>query len=117
MTSGISCSILYQCLVRQRILFASVFGTFFVFSVVLGSTMDTWTPGDDFRIVSVFIAELGSTADTCTASVYEAFWMLGFSLGDDFRIVSAFSAELGSTVDTCWLQSMRLLEEFLAFST
>ena len=29
--------------------------------------------GDDFRIVSVFSAELGSTADTCTASVYGAF--------------------------------------------
>ena len=51
--------------------------------------------------VSVFSPELGSTADTCTASVYEAFWNLGFSLGDDFRIVSVFSAELGSTADTC----------------
>ena len=30
--------------------------------------------GDDFRFVSVFCAELGSTADTCGASVYEAFW-------------------------------------------
>ena len=28
--------------------------------------------GDDFRIVSVFSAELGSTADTCNASVYGA---------------------------------------------
>ena len=57
--------------------------------------------GDDFRIVSVFSAELGSTANTCAASVYEAFWMLGFSLGDDFRIVSVFSVELGSTANTC----------------
>ena len=32
-----------------------------------------WTLGDDFKIVSVFSAELGSTADTCTASVYGAF--------------------------------------------
>ena len=31
------------------------------------------TLGDDFKIVSVFSAELGSTADTCTASVYGAF--------------------------------------------
>ena len=29
--------------------------------------------GDDFRIVSVFCAQLGSTADTCSASVYVAF--------------------------------------------
>ena len=33
-----------------------------------------WTFGDDFRFVSVFCAELCSTADTCGASVYEAFW-------------------------------------------
>ena len=57
--------------------------------------------GDDFRIVSVFSAELGSTADTCAASVYEAFWTRGFSLGDDFMFVSVFSAELGSAADTC----------------
>ena len=50
-----------------------------------------WTPGDDVRIVSVFSAELGSTANTCAASVYEAFWKRGFSLGDDFRIISASS--------------------------
>ena len=30
--------------------------------------------GDEFTIVSVFSAELGSTANTCGASVYEAFW-------------------------------------------
>ena len=29
-----------------------------------------WALGDDFMLVSVFSAELGSTADTCTASVY-----------------------------------------------
>ena len=33
-----------------------------------------WFPGDDFRVVSVFCAELGSTADACGASVYVAFW-------------------------------------------
>ena len=33
-----------------------------------------WIPGDDFMFVSVFSAQLGSTADTCGASVYEAFW-------------------------------------------
>ena len=31
-----------------------------------------WFLGDDFRIVSVFSAQLGSLMDTCTASVYEA---------------------------------------------
>ena len=65
-----------------------------------------WTLGDDFRIVSVFSAQLGSTADTCGASVYEAF-RKNFNVlhakwfpGDDFMFVSVFSAELGSTVDT-----------------
>ena len=29
-----------------------------------------WTFGDDFGIFSVFSAELGSTAETCTASLY-----------------------------------------------
>ena len=37
------------------------------------------TFGDDFKIVSVFSGELGSTADTCTASVYGAF--------DDFHSI------------------------------
>ena len=32
------------------------------------------TVGDDFRLVSVFRVALGSTADTCGASVYKAFW-------------------------------------------
>ena len=64
----------------------------FVFSAMLGSTVDTVFRqstrrsrrlrstrklrvflGDDFRIVSVFSAELGSIADTCTASVHGAF--------------------------------------------
>ena len=57
--------------------------------------------GDDFRFVSVFCVELGSIADACGASVYEAFWK-NFSL---FLVVSTcclvFSAELGSTADTC----------------
>ena len=71
MTSGISCSILYQCLVRQRILFLRQ-------STELcedAHTISTcrWTVGDDFGIVSVFSAKLGSTADICTASVYGAF--------------------------------------------
>ena len=35
-------------------------------------TLSWFTLGDDFMLVSVFSAELGSTADTCTASVYEA---------------------------------------------
>ena len=33
-----------------------------------------FTVGDDFRLVSVFCVALGSTADTCGASVYKAFW-------------------------------------------
>ena len=33
-----------------------------------------WCVGDDFRLVSVFCVALGSTADTCGASVYKAFW-------------------------------------------
>ena len=63
-----------------------------MYSALSGSTVDTcrlqftrlleefhafssfwWTPGDDFMFVSVFSAELGSSADTCTASVYGAF--------------------------------------------
>ena len=37
-------------------------------------TLSTWSNlGDDFMFVSVCSAELGSTADTCTASVYGAF--------------------------------------------
>ena len=60
-------------------------------------------PGDDFRFVSVFSAQLGSTVDTCIASVYVAFWknLTLFSWwfpGDDFRFVSVFSAMLGPVV-------------------
>ena len=39
---------------------------------------------------------LGSTADTCFASVYEAFWKNFARLGPSF-----FSALLGSTADSC----------------
>ena len=47
-----------------------------------------WFLGDDFRIVSVFSAQLGSIMDTCTASVYEAsFFVFWWSL------VSPFSAQ------------------------
>ena len=47
-----------------------------------------WFLGDDFRIVSVFSAQLGSIMDTCTASVYEAsFFVFCWSL------VSSFSAQ------------------------
>ena len=51
-----------------------------------------------FRIVSVFSAQLGSTTDTCTASVYGAFQdahtfsTFWWTLGDDFKIVSVCSA-------------------------
>ena len=46
---------------------------------------------DDFTFVFVFYSELGSTADTCTTSVY----------GACEACVSVFSAQLGSTTDTC----------------
>ena len=38
-----------------------------------------WTLGDDFKIVSVFSAQLGSSVDTCPASVYGALSKLIFS--------------------------------------
>ena len=48
---------------------------------------------------------LGSTVDTCLASVYEAFGknhaLLVVGSGDDYMLVSVFSADLGSTSDTC----------------
>ena len=47
--------------------------------------------GDDFRFVSVFCAELGSTADTCGASVYEAF-RKNFTLFLCFLMLSPYSA-------------------------
>ena len=50
-----------------------------------------WTLGDDFMIVSVFSAELGSTADTCTASVYGAFKRLTYLLHEG-RLGSPYSA-------------------------
>ena len=50
------------------------------------SRSSCWVVGDDFRFVSVFCVELGSTADTCGASVYEAFWK-NFTL---FFVVSSW---------------------------
>ena len=62
--------------------------------------------GDDFTFVFVFYAELGSTADTCTASVY----------GACEACVSVFSAQLGSTADTCGSSFYEaFLEEFHTF--
>ena len=51
----------------------------------------SWFPGDDFMFVSVFSAEFGSSADTCTASVY---YGLGFSLkvDSDPEVASASSS-------------------------
>ena len=43
--------------------------------------------GDDFMLVSVFNAELGSTADTCTASVYGA---------EEFHVFLSEKVEYGS---------------------
>ena len=45
--------------------------------------------GDEFKIVSVFRAQLGLIVVTCSASAYRAFGM-----------VAVFSVMLGSTVDT-----------------
>ena len=67
------------------------------------------TVGDDFRLVSVFCVALDSTADTCGASVYKAFWK-NFSLlslkrwiavlevDSRLSVIPVFSAMLGSTV-------------------
>ena len=67
------------------------------------------TVGDDFRLVSVFCVALGSTADTCGASVYKAYWK-NFSLlslkrwiavlevDSRLSVIPVFSAMLGSTV-------------------
>ena len=58
MTSGISCSILHPCLVRQRICLrqsTELFEDAHTFSTCRG------TLGDDFRTVFVFSAVLGST--------------------------------------------------------
>ena len=64
---------------------------------------------NDFRLVSVFCVALGSTADTCGASVYKAFWK-NFSLlslkrwiavlevDSRLSVIPVFSAMLGSTV-------------------
>ena len=68
-----------------------------------------WAVGDDFRLVSVFCVALDSTADTCGASVYKAFWK-NFShfylkrwiadpeVDSRLSVLSVFSAMLGSTV-------------------
>ena len=52
--------------------------------------------GDDFRFVSVFIAELGSTADTCGASVYGAFVEAHI-----FPVIHALIATTGAMVMGC----------------
>ena len=88
-------------LVRQRIhalrqssrLYGRIFTLFLVgFSL-----------GDDFRIVSVFSAELGSTANTCAASVYEAFWknFTLFLVVFLWEMTSCLSPYSGSSADTC----------------
>ena len=96
MTSGIFFGILYLCLVRQRILFVRQSTELFEDAHIFSPCLSEMT-----MIVSVFSAELGSTADTCAASVFEAFWKRGFSLGVDFMFVSVFCAELDSSADTC----------------
>ena len=73
------------------------------------SRSSCWCVGDDFRLVSVFCVALGSTVDTCGASVYKAFWknfsqFLPDTVDSDLEVVSrlsellVFSAMLGSTV-------------------
>ena len=67
------------------------------------------TVGDDFRLVSVFCVALGSTADTCGASVYKAFWknfshlslkrwIAVLEVDSRLSVLPVFSAMLGSTV-------------------
>ena len=67
------------------------------------------TVGDDFRFVSVFCVALGSTADTCGASVYKAFWknfshlslkrwIAVLEVDSRLSVLPIFSAMLGSTV-------------------
>ena len=58
-------------------------------------TMGGFSLTDDFRIVSVLSAELGSTSDTCAASVSEAFWK-NFTL---FLVV--FLWEMTSCLSPC----------------
>ena len=67
-TSGICFGILYQCLVRQRMLFLRQSSELFEEAHIFSPCLSEMT-----KIVSVFSAELGSTADTGTASVYGAF--------------------------------------------
>ena len=63
--------------------------------------------GDDFKIVSIFSAQLGSTVDTCRCQAtrlleeFHTILRVRWTFGDDFRFVSVFCAELGSTADTC----------------
>ena len=108
-SSGLSGRLLQDCLRIQR---CAWFDSGYMFSVSLRG----------------FSAELGSTADTCTASVYGACGRSSrsfpcWTLGDDFKIVSVFSAELGSTVDTClasvyaafWKNFTRFLREGVQF--
>ena len=67
------------------------------------------TVGDDFRLVSVFCVALGSTVDTCGASVYKAFWknfshlslkrwIAVLEVDSRLSVLPVFSAMLGSTV-------------------
>ena len=67
------------------------------------------TVGDDFRLVSVFCVALGSTADTCGASVYKAFWknfshlslkrwIAVLEVDSRLSVLPVFSAMLGSSV-------------------
>ena len=46
--------------------------------LVVCSHISTWFLGDDFMFISIFSVELGSSADTCTASVYGACCMLSY---------------------------------------
>ena len=67
------------------------------------------TVGDDFRLDSVFCVALGSTADTCGASVHKAFWnnfshlslkrwIAVIEVDSRLSVLPVFSAMLGSTV-------------------
>ena len=68
-----------------------------------------WDVGDDFRLVSVFCVALGSTADTCGASVYKAIWknfshlylkrwIAVLEVDSRLSVLPVFSTMLGLTV-------------------
>ena len=78
--------------------------------------------GDDFRIVSVFSAQLGSLVDTCTASVYGAFGEAHtFPRGELWETTSCLSPYSALSLVRSRIHALRqsteLFEEAHMFST